>query len=193
MVVDSRVSYGYKLETQIREAYGRVLYTMTAHEKQAKTLRVIDNIIKISQIILSALTTGGFLTSLIYDKQIASIVGAILSIILLLFNLYTKNFTLIEDAKEHENAGILLWKIREEYINLLTDFENLTEEEIILRRNKLHEKVYEIYSSTPRTSSSSYEKAKKAIKDEEEQSFSEKELDDILPDSLKRENKNYIE
>lgn len=193
MVINSKESYGYKLETQIREAYGRVLYTMTAHEKQAKRLRTIDNFIKIIQIILSALTTGSFLTSVLYNEQLASIIGAILSFLLLVFNLYTKNFTLIEDAKEHEKAGNLLWKVREEYVSLLTDFEKLSEENIIIIREKLHERVYEIYSSTPRTNSRSYKKAQIALKDEDEQSFSEEELDHILLDSLKRKNRNYTD
>ena len=164
MVVNSKESYRYKLESQIREAYGKVLYTMTAHEKQAKTLRLVDNIIKIIQIVLSALTTGSFLTSVIYDKQVASIIGAILSFVLLVFNLYTKNFTLIEDAKEHEIAGNLLWKVREEYISLLTDFEVLEDQEIVMKRDELQNRVYEIYSITPRTNAQSYKKAQIAIK-----------------------------
>lgn len=187
MVVNSKESYRYKLESQIREAYGKVLYTMTAHEKQAKTLRLVDNIIKIIQIVLSALTTGSFLTSVIYDKQVASIIGAILSFVLLVFNLYTKNFTLIEDAKEHENAGNLLWKVREEYISLLTDFEVLEDQEIVMKRDELQNRVYEIYSITPRTNAQSYKKAQIAIKDQAEQSFTEKELNDVLPDALRRE------
>lgn len=189
MVISSNNCYGYKLESQIREAHGKVLYTMTAHEKQAKSLRKINNTIKIIQIVLSALTTGSFLTSVIYNQQVASIVGAVLSFILLVFNLYTKNFTLIEDANEHENAGNLLWKVREEYVSLLTDFEELEEQQIIEKRDELQERVYKIYSSTPRTNDRSYKKAQKAIKYEEEQSFSEKEINDVLPNALRRENK----
>ncbi len=190
MVISSKECYGYKLKSQIREAYGKVLYTMTAHEKQAKSLRKIDNRIKIIQIVLSALTTGSFLTSVIYNQQVASIVGATLSFILLVFNLYTKNFTLIQDASEHEKAGNLLWKVREEYISLLTDFCELDERQIVEKRDELQDRVYKIYSSTPRTNEKSYKKAQKAIKYEEEQSFSEREIDDVLPNALRNEYNN---
>ncbi len=186
MEVKSRSSYGYKLESQIQEAYGRVLYTMTSHDKQAKDLKKKDNTVKIIQIILSALTTGSFIGSVIYDKQLASIVGAILSFVLLIFNLYAKNFKLIEEAKEHENAANMLWKVREEYVSLLVDFQNIEEEQIISKRDELQDRTHKIYSSTPRTNEKSYKRAQKAIKEEEEQSFSKKELNDILPEALRR-------
>ena len=38
----SRTSQGYKLESQIREAYGRVTYTQTWHEKKIKRLLIIN-------------------------------------------------------------------------------------------------------------------------------------------------------
>ncbi|WP_297522480.1 SLATT domain-containing protein [uncultured Clostridium sp.] len=187
---NSRVSQGYKLESQIREAYGRVTYTQTCHDKKInKLLRVNENI-KIAQIILSAMTTGSFLVTIISSEKVSAIIGAFLSLLLLILNTYVKNFNLAEISQKHQKASDLLWKIREEYVSLLTDFEILEMEEIMLKRDELQNRTAKVYRNSPRTDSKSYAEAQKALKTEEEQTFSEKEIDVMLPNSIRRCNRN---
>ena len=182
-------SQGYKLESQIREAYGRVTYTQTCHDKFINRVVALNNKIKIWQIILSAITTSGCVVAIFSDNNIASILGALMSLALLILNTYTKNFKLIESAQEHKVASDLLWKIREEYVSLLTDFELLEVDAIREKRDELQERTFNVYSNSPRTDAESYSAARKALKIEEEQTFSEKEIDDILPNSLRRRNR----
>ena len=186
---NSRTSQGYKLESQIREAFGRVTYTQTCHEKLINRLYKINDRIKVAQIILSALTTGSFLATIISDKVIAGVIGAVFSLGLLILNTYVKNFNLVETAQEHQKASDLLWKIREEYVSLLTDFEILELKEIMLKRDELQNRTAEVYSNSPRTDSKSYKQAQKALKTEEEQTFAEKEIDVMLPNSVRRCNR----
>lgn len=178
-----------KIESQIREAYGKVMYTQIAHAIMVERMLKNDKFIKFFQIILSALTTGGFITAIIINKDIASIVGALLSTILLIFSSLTKNFNFIEDAKRHCDASNLLWKIREEYVSLLVDFDKITYDEIIKRRDDLQKRTFEVYSTYPQTDSNSYNKARNSIKNEEAQTFSEEEIDLILPNSVRKYNK----
>ena len=56
---NSQNSQGYKLESQIREAYGRVTYSQTCHDKFINQTVKLDNNIKIWQIVLSGVTTSG--------------------------------------------------------------------------------------------------------------------------------------
>ena len=86
--------------------------------------------IKIWQIVLSAITTSGFIVAILSEDKIASVLGAIISLVLLILNSYTKNFNLVEKAQEHKVASDTLWKIREEYVSLLTDFEILEPESV---------------------------------------------------------------
>lgn len=184
-------SQGYKLESQLREAFGKVVYTQTCHNKMAERFTMRDNNIKIAQIVLSAMTTGSFITTIICDDTVVKIVGAIISFLLLIFNSYTKSFNLIEKAESHKNTANLLWKIREEYVSVLTDFEMLDVDKIISIRDDLQNRTYEIYNNSPRTDKKSYLQAQKSLKTEEEQTFSEKEIDVILPNSIRRENRKY--
>lgn len=187
---NSRASQGYKLESQIREAFGRVTYTQTCHDKIVQRLRRKDNSIKTIQIILSAVTTGGFLVTIISSEKAAGFIGAIISLALLILNTYVKDFNLPEMIQEHQKASDLLWKIREEYVSLLTDFETLELEAIIDKRDELQNRTAEVYSNSPRTDAKSYTEAQKALKTEEEQTFSESEIDVMLPNSIRRSNRD---
>ena len=187
---NSRTSQGYKLESQIREAFGRVTYTQTCHDKRIKRLLRINEGIKIAQITISAITTGSFLLTIVSNEKIAGIIGAVLSLILLILNTYAKNFNLVEMAQKHQKASDLLWKIREEHVSLLTDFEVLEINVIMEKRDELQNRTAEVYSNSPRTDAKSYAEAQKALKTEEEQTFSEKEIDVMLPNSIRRCNRN---
>lgn len=134
-------SQGYKLESQIREAYGRVTYSQTCHDKFINRIVRLDDRIKLWQIILSGITTSGFVVAIFSDDNVASILGALVSLALLILNTYIKNFNLSGIAQEHKKASDLLWKIREEYVSLLTDFEMLDESEIRNKRDELQERT----------------------------------------------------
>ncbi|OMF16924.1 hypothetical protein BK131_02750 [Paenibacillus amylolyticus] len=187
---NSRVSQGYKLESQIREAYGRIVYTFTCHNKIVQRMLSKNEFIKVFQIVLSALTTGGFIVAIIVDEKIASILGALISVLLLILNAYTKNFDLVETAQSHQKAADALWIIREEYVSLLTDFELLDDVTVMTKRDELQNRTAEIYAQSPRTDSKSYVAAQRALKTEEEQTFSDDEIDVMLPNSIRRKNRN---
>lgn len=127
------------------------------------------------------------------DDNIASILGAIVSLALLILNTYIKNFDLSGIAQEHKKASDLLWKIREEYVSLLTDFEMLDSNNIRNKRDELQERTSEVYSNSPRTDAKSYTAAQKALKTEEEQTFSEAEIDIMLPNSIRRCNRQMVD
>lgn len=186
---NSQDSQGYKLESQIREAYGRVVYTQTAHDKLVHRLLKRNERIKITQIVLSALTTGTFLATIISDEKLSGIIGAFLSLLLLILSTYALNVNLVEIAEEHKKASNLLWKIREEYVSLLTDFEILDTQQIVEKRDELQNRTADVYKSSPRTDSKSYKETQKALKTQEEQTFSEQEIDIMLPNSIRRSNR----
>lgn len=190
---NSKNSQGFKLESQLREAYGKIVYTYTCHNKKATRLLKLNDNIKVWQIVLSALSTGGFITTIIFNDTLVKIIGAVISFLLVIVNSYTKNFNLVGEANEHIKTANLLWKIREEYISLLIDFEILSVEEIMVKRDELQNRTFEVYSSSLSTDKKSYKEAQKSLKTEEEQTFSEKEIDVMLPGSIRRETREFKE
>lgn len=74
--------------------------------------------------------------------------------------------------------------------SLLTDFPTLSREEITSRRDDIQEKVANVYKSAPLTDEKSYSLAQKELKENESQFFSRRELNQMLPESLRRESEN---
>src|SRR4051794_11115122 len=82
----------YALESQIRECYGRCAYTHKTHEKMAERCATRLRHIKLGQIILSALTTGGAV-GVIFDRSSTfyPYATAVLAISMLILNSYVKD------------------------------------------------------------------------------------------------------
>ena len=72
---NSRNSQGYKLESQIRESFGKVVYTETCHNKIINRLSKKKDRIKISQIVFSAITSTGIVSSLFCDEYFINVVS----------------------------------------------------------------------------------------------------------------------
>lgn len=177
--------YRQDLKAQIKDAYGKVVYTYTTHLKQIEKLRRKNMQIKYLQIALSAISTGGFLASVITSEIVLTWIGGSMSTALLAVNLYYKEFDLSEDIRRHRVTADELWIIKEKTISLLTDFPTLSEQEIVEVRNKIQVKLSEIYHDAPTTDRKSYLAAQKALQQEEEQFFNKGEIDTLLPEHLR--------
>lgn len=180
------------LEGQLRECYGRVVYTHKTHEKHADALIKKNSCIKWGQIILSAIIAGGVITMLFEFcpeyKKLAEVIVAIISTILLVLNSYTKDYDLGVIAQKHRQVAAEIWLIREKYLTLLTalHMKQQSLDEICLQRDKLLEDLHSIYSGAPSTNFKAYKKAQDALKNMEDMTFSDEEIDKFLPKELRR-------
>lgn len=180
----------YVLEGQLRECYGRVVYSHKTHEKCADILLKRQGYIKLAQIIISAVVTGGIVSTFFgtkETKEIGAAISAILSAGLLALNAYAKDYDLSEIAQKHRQAGSGLWIIREKYLSLLTDIRvgDVALELIRSRRDALVEELHGVYAGAPSTNYAAYRKAQEALKKLEDMTFSDEEIDKFLPKELK--------
>ena len=175
------------LEAQIRECFGRVVYTHKTHEKCADLLLSQWNKIKLWQIILSAITTGGFIASVFGAGTPGAIIGVVVSTCLLVLNAYTKNYDLGELAQKHKQSASDIWLIREQYLSLLTDLKTGMKQpdSIIQLRDDLLTKLHGVYSGAPSTTYAAYKKAQQALQQLGDMTFSESEIDAFLPAQLR--------
>ncbi len=176
------------LEGQIRECYGRVVYTHKTHEKCADILLGRLSSIKLWQILLSALTTGSFITTFFDSGNTGAAVGVVLSSTLLVLNAYTKNYDLGELAQKHKQAANDIWLIREQYLSLLSDLAMGQKplEALQVERDNLMNALHSVYAGSPSTTYAAYKKAQVALKRNEDLTFSDQEIDAFLPKELKR-------
>lgn len=175
------------LEEQVRQSYGLAVYTHKAHEKCADLLIKQQWRIKCAQIVLSAMTTAGFLAAILGEDW-AAVVGLIISAMLVALNAYTRQFDPGATAQKHRRAAADLWLIREQYLSLLTDtrLSRQSIEELLKRRDKLIERTHSLYVEAPSTTPKAYRKAQEALKEQEELTFSDEEIDAFLPCILRK-------
>lgn len=181
------------LEAQIRECFGRVVYTTKTHEKCADLCMAKLGRVKFWQILLSALTTSGLIAAIFGGDKLghpAAIAAAVVSMALLALNTYTKDSDPGQQAEKHKKTASELWNIRESYFSVLTDLHdgNMDPEAARFRRDELQARLASIYETAPRTSSKAYADASVGLKAHEELTFSDAEIDAFLPQTLRRAN-----
>lgn len=175
------------LEGQLREIYGRVAYTHKTHEKMADRYVARYKRIKAGEIALSAVSSGSLIFAVFGDSPTATIIGAVLSTILLGLTLYFKEAMLGENAQKHTEIASKLWGAREALLSLLTDMHDGRDAGAIRsERDKLNAALADVYRSAPRTDDDAYAAAQKALKQQEELFFSDSELDHLLPSNLRK-------
>ncbi len=178
------------LESQIREIYGRVVYTHKTHEKCADVLKERNDCIKYLEIILSALTTTSILVLILGDGKVFQFIAALFSTALLCLTLFSKEYNLLALAEKHKQAALDILEIREKLLSLLVDIRigNNDIDVFQLERNKLNEQLVNTYRGAPKTINKAYKIASKALQKNEEFTFSDEEIDKFLPEILRKQN-----
>lgn len=188
----------YQLESQVRECYGRCAYTHKTHEKMAERFDGYQWWLKWGNIVLSALITGGAVGAL-FDANsplgkyalYAGYATAALAILSLIFNSCIKEFDPGALAQRHRETASNIWNVRESYLSLITDTldEAFALEALRERRDDMQRQLHEIYAGAPFTDGAAYGKAQDGIKNKEDLTFTEEELDLMLPHTLRRANR----
>jgi len=175
---------------QIRECFARVVNTHKTHEKQADILVQKEKFWKCIQTILSVIVPGTFLATLgllFGHEKICTLIGLLLSAVLAVINLYLNNSNYGVELLRHEKIAVQLWDIRERYLSLITDLmiNSIDIDSARKIRDDLMIRLENIYMIASRTSQTSYKKAQKGLKFNEELTFSSNEIDMLLPEKLR--------
>lgn len=176
------------LEGQVRECFGRVVYSHKTHEKQGDLCATTLTRFKIAQILLASLTTCGALTILFTDNFKLKLVTALVSLVTLFVSGYMKGFDPGATAQKHRDTAADLWAMRESYLSLLTDIASgaVRDSDARARRDKLQAELSAIYKSAPGTTPKAYAKAQEGLQRFEDYTFNSGEIDKFLPPALKR-------
>ena len=173
---------------QIRDEYGKVLYSQSIHAKESDCLKHLDNATKWMAIILSILTTSGILDYFIRDVADSLLFAMITSLMTMILSSMMKSIDYKGRSIEHKKAADGLWLVREEYLSLLTDFSLMDIETVRKRRDDLIQRTATIYETAPTTGKRAYKRAQNAIKSGE-QWFDDEEWHQLLPKSLLHDSK----
>ena len=147
------------LRNLIKESTANIYYTYSAHWHIVSHLKCYQFLIKLTQIVLTAVTTVGLIKTLSTEIYWLTWLNIFCSAVSLSLNLYVLNFNLPDNIKAHTDAANELWKVRELYRALLVDFDDMSPEDIRERRNQLTESVSLINKKYPGTDNKSFKQA----------------------------------
>lgn len=191
MDYSSQVSlYDRRLLAQVRESFGRVVYSQKTHEKQAD---ISFSRYKFQQGILIALTavsSGTFLTlvfGLLGNSTWTSLATSFCALLVSWMSLGAKTFKFDETSAAHRDIASNLWGVRESYISLIADMMSgqISDAYARKRRDELQSLAQDIYSTAPRTSVKAFARAQDGLKNNEEMTFTTREIDLFLPEALR--------
>ncbi|MCC8932151.1 SLATT domain-containing protein [Rhizobium sp. 'Codium 1'] len=181
-----QLEHDVALEDQIRECFGRVVYSHKTHERMADICATKLNRYKVFQIVLSAATSTSAVGAVVADKWWLEVATALISFLTLFVTTYLKNFDLGGTVQKHREAAAKLWNVRECYLSLLTDLPTLDRFAAVERRDELQTMLAALYQAAPQTNGKAYSEAQKRLQKMEDLTFSADEIDCFLPLSLKR-------
>ncbi len=183
--MEDEKGYRKELWSQLTEAYAKEVYTRQTYNVAANGLQRLSSGISIVQIVLTAVSTVGFIGVLLGQTYLAAVYASAASVVALGFNLYTRGAKLTERVAQHVQTANDLWLIENRFTSLLTDFDEIPVELICERRDALISELDGVYRKAPRTTRRQYEKAKKDLKIEGAQSFEDGEVDTLLPANIR--------
>ena len=172
----------------IRDSFARTTYSHKTCEKQLEIQYSSLCWFRWIRFAVIAITASGTIGVIFNESKLIECLTAIFACISLLLNLYVLGTRPEENLKDLQRTTRDLWFVREKFFHLIADYQSgsVSDQQAIQNRDELLEKLNEAYHDAPQTSKRAYKKARKALNLDEEMTFSDKEIDNFLPDSLKK-------
>ena len=178
------------LLAQVRESFGRVVYSHKTHEKQADICFRRHRLQQAALVALTAVSTGTFLAAMVGalgKPVLTSLVTSFIALLVTALSLSAKTFKFSEESDSHRDIASRLWDLRESYLSLIADLMSgdVSDAQARGRRDELQEATRDAYAEAPRTSDKAFSRAQKGLKDNEEMTFTSREIDLFLPEALR--------
>ncbi len=178
------------LLAQVREAFGRVVYSHKTHEKQADICFRRHRLQHAALTVLTAIGSGTFLATVVGalgNPVPTSLATSFIALLVTAMSLGTKTFKFEEESDAHRGIASRLWDVRESYISLIADLMSGTASaaEARKRRDELQQATRDAYTDAPRTSPKAFKQAGEGLQRNEEMTFTSHEIDLFLPEALR--------
>ena len=175
-------------ESQIRQLFASVVWTHKIQEKQADIYRSRYSLLEFVRIGTMTITTSGIFSIVFIDKYWLKVATAIVGFITLFVNIYYETYDLRQMTETHKGSAKDLLKLRESLITLLTEIKVtlLSEDEIKKKMDDVYSEYFGILEGMKDASSKAVSNASKALKEREDNTFTDDEINSYLPIGLRK-------
>ena len=183
---DGAARYQILLDT-VRQNFASVVWTHKIQEKQADIYSERYRRVEMVNILAASLTSCGVVTTIFWEGLIPKIIAAVLSFVTLVIASYYKSFGVKERALESKAAANRFIGIRNDMLQVIADLHMMAEpvEVINERFSCIMERLNKLYVDAPSTTDAAVARAADALNGKAEYSYTEDEIDRLLPPSLR--------
>ncbi|MBR0341783.1 MAG: DUF4231 domain-containing protein [Oscillospiraceae bacterium] len=176
------------LEDVVRNTFAGSVWSHKIHEKQADQYAKKYHTMETINIFCASLTSAGVVGTILCDEMWLKVITAVLSFVTIFCSAYFKSFSLQDLIDKNRSTAHSIICCRNDLVTLLTEIRirTGTPEELTEKYKAILEKLNEAYASAPTTTKNAVEEAEVALKDKEEYTYSDQEIDRFLPPHLRR-------
>ena len=176
------------LEDQVRTRYASVAWTHKIQEKQAEIYDKRYAVIATINIFAASITSAGIVSTILTDQTWLKIISAIVSFLTVFLTALLKSFDYQSMAKANKIAATKLVILRDELQLLLYKIRYATHPlaELIDEYSDIQAEVHAVYQEAPQTTDKAVEKAETALKEKKDNTYTDEEIDMLLPEALRR-------
>lgn len=171
----------------VRQTFASIVWTHKIQEKQADIYNEKYALLETINIFIVSLTACGIFSLIFTDQLWVKITASFLSLLTVAISIYDKTFHLHDLGIQHKIAANKFLMIRNELLQIIAAI-HIHQEPIDIidkRYQELLNNLNKIYSEVPITSDKAVERATVALKANSEFTYSEEEIDNFLPPTLR--------
>ena len=184
-IMDERI---IKFENVVRNQFAAVVWSHKIQEKQADIYAEQYKYYEIARLVASSCSAAGIVCLFYTDALLAKIISVVLSFISIYISAFFKSFNLLTLVDQHKKVANAILELRDKYIKLLLDVNVGLKpyNELECEFENLEERKHILYKEAPTTTDEAVERARKALKVNQDNSFDDKEIDSMLPAQLRK-------
>ncbi|MFC0265026.1 SLATT domain-containing protein [Alloscardovia macacae] len=173
---------------EVRQNFASVVWTHKIQEKQADLYEWQYKCVMTINIVLASITSAGILTVIFNDGFALRLFSALVSLGSLGTTAVLGSFDLKAMSERNKNTANRLVILRNQLIHVIEKLHGEGDiEEINQEYENIMSEVHRVYADAPSTTSKAERKASKALKDNNEYTYTQEEIDRFLPPSLRGE------
>ncbi|MEW2483380.1 SLATT domain-containing protein [Mycobacterium sp. NPDC049093] len=175
----------------LRDAYGRLVYTHKTHEKMAEMKSWRLGAMKIINIVILALTLSAVIADLLSEESdpwfsAVKVLSVSSAAIALIYAFVQLSFDPGGDAVRFRDSAKLFLALRDAYGSLIVDGKSGADlDELRVKRDELAKRKSEVEASSPQTTKRGYKKACQALSGAESVTLTADDITRIFPAELR--------
>lgn len=176
----------------LKKLYVSTVWTHKIQEKESDRLRNIDVFLKACSIISLSLSASGILSIIIINSLVLTIISAVLSFLSLIVSIVSMSCDFKAESAKHKQSALEFLMLRNDIEVCLTDilYDRFSFEEMLNKKDTFEKRYTECCQTSLSSSGIAVRRARKALYEVRDNTYSNEEMEKIIPAHLRNKNEN---